>query len=121
MKVRTVSASLRLSRELDHSWATVEVGATADLEADEDWQQAQEQLYQDLKGQISRLFAAKAKDRGSVEAVQPPEALELTSRPSTEHWCDVHQTEFRKYGKNGGTWYSHKGPDGVWCKEGHHD
>ena len=31
--------------------------------------------------------------------------------------CQEHSVPFKKHEKEGRVWYSHKGPDGKWCKE----
>lgn len=33
------------------------------------------------------------------------------------HYCEEHQTEFKRFEKDGRVWYSHKAPDGKWCRE----
>lgn len=80
MKVQTIQATLRLSRETDHGWATVELGAEAALEPGEVWHEAQGQLYQDLKGQLARLFANNGRGQGPEKAVAPPEEAEPAQR-----------------------------------------
>ena len=47
-----------------------------------------------------------------VSESEPPPAL-----AQREHWCLEHQTEFKRYERQGKIWYSHKAPDGKWCKE----
>lgn len=31
-------------------------------------------------------------------------------------WCTTHDVEMRRREKDGQVWYSHKAPDGSWCK-----
>jgi hypothetical protein len=30
--------------------------------------------------------------------------------------CPIHNVPMKRYEKNGGAWWSHKAPDGSWCK-----
>ena len=39
-----------------------------------------------------------------------PEALRRAG------WCTVHQCQMTRREKNGEAWYSHKAPDGSWCR-----
>ena len=57
-------------------------------------------------------------DSGGAETgIQPLPEPELA--PTTrEHWCAEHQQSFtQKNGKDGSSWWSHKAPDGSWCRE----
>lgn len=36
---------------------------------------------------------------------------------SEAHYCQEHQTEYKRFEKDGRVWYSHKTADGKWCKE----
>jgi hypothetical protein len=33
-------------------------------------------------------------------------------------WCPVHQVHMKRREKDGPAWYSHKAPDGTWCRGG---
>ena len=58
MKVTTISASVRYSkRNGDGSHKTMELGAEATLNANEDWHQAQGELYHDLVRQLKALWS----------------------------------------------------------------
>ena len=60
MKVTQISASLRYSKILDDgSWKAVEIGSEATLDAREDWQTAQSELYAQLGQQLKSLWASK--------------------------------------------------------------
>jgi hypothetical protein len=32
------------------------------------------------------------------------------------HWCYTHETPLKRHEKDGQVWYSHKAPDGSWCR-----
>jgi len=35
-----------------------------------------------------------------------------------EHWCEEHRAAFtQRNGKGGKSWWSHKAPNGSWCRE----
>lgn len=48
----------------------------------------------------------------TVEGAQVPS----TGNSSEAHVCPIHNVEMKEHGKNGDTWYSHKLPDGGWCR-----
>lgn len=33
-----------------------------------------------------------------------------------DHVCPIHKVPMKRYEKNGQAWYSHKAPDGSWCR-----
>ena len=33
-------------------------------------------------------------------------------------WCEIHQAAMGKHEKDNQVWYSHKAPDGRWCRGG---
>lgn len=33
------------------------------------------------------------------------------------HYCQQHQSEYKRFEKDGRVWYSHKTSDGKWCRE----
>ena len=115
MRVTTIKAMLRYSQDTGKgSWKSLEAGAEAELAPNEDWQAAQQELYRQL-GEQMRVLWANGKGQNSPESHTPP-----VSTPSTpqhpEHWCAEHNTEFRKYSRDGRAWYSHRTGD-RWCKE----
>jgi hypothetical protein len=121
MKVTIVTANLRLSKNLDDCWAACELGAEAELEPGEVWEDAQAALYRSLKGQLASLFSKNAKAKGSETAVQPPEEASVTQRPATNgvnpaHFCQLHEEGFKERREGARVWWSHRAGDG-WCNE----
>lgn len=122
MKVTTVSANIRYSRDSGQgAWKVVELGAEATLDG-EDWKKAQANLYADLGQQLKALWAngnghkAQEAPEKPIEAPSEPEPTQTLPTPP-EHYCQEHQAAFNRYERDGRVWYSHKGPDGKWCKE----
>ena len=112
MKVTTISANLRFSKDIGHgAWKVIEIGAEDSLDPREDWQTAQTALYQQLGQQMTLLW-----NNGSSKPTQEPSTSE-TPAPKHDHWCEEHQTEFKQFSKEGEVWYSHKAPEGKWCRE----
>ena len=84
----------------------MELSAEGTVNANENWREAQAQLYTDLGHQLKALWAANGNgntNNGHHE-VKP------------EHYCNEHGAEFKRYEKEGRVWYSHKSGD-KWCKE----
>jgi len=46
-----------------------------------------------------------------------PNGQKATTEASSGHWCQAHQTDYKRFSKGDQVWYSHKTEDG-WCKEG---
>jgi hypothetical protein len=112
MRVTTVTATLRYSAEAKGAWRSIEVGAEATLTSgDESWETAQTELYQKLGQQLKTLWV-----NGNGKVAQEPPPPE-TSAPKPDHWCEEHQIEYQRFSKDGKVWYSHKAPDGEWCRE----
>jgi hypothetical protein len=112
MRVTTVTATLRYSAEAKGAWRSIEVGAEATLTtSDETWEQAQTELYLRLGQQLKTLWANGIGKAGTQKQPQPE-----APAPKPDHWCEEHQTEFQRFGKDGKVWYSHKAPDGKWCR-----
>jgi hypothetical protein len=112
VKVTTISANLRFSKDIGHgAWKVIEIGAEASVDPREDWQTAQTALYQQLGHQMTVLW-----NNGNGKPAQEPPTPE-TPTPKPNHWCEEHQTEFKRFCKDGKVWYSHKAPDGEWCRE----
>ena len=110
MKVTTISANLRFSKDIGHgAWKVIEIGAEASVDPRENWQTAQTALYQQLGQQMTILW-------NTGKPAQEPPPLE-TSAPTPDHWCKEHQTEYQRFSKDGKVWYSHKAPEGKWCRE----
>ena len=111
MKVTTVSANVRFSKALgDGQHKTVELAAEAAIDASEDWQEAQSALYTDLGSQLKALWC------NGNQQDSTGEAQEQDQQSPREHYCQVHQTDFKKFEKDGRVWYSHK-QGKTWCKE----
>ena len=130
MKVEKVSATIRYSQDTGKgAWKVIEIGAEGSVDARENWQSAQAYLYAELGKQMKTLWANGSSNGATTEvngsggaeshgeAVPEPEPGP-TSREGSEHWCPEHQAAFtRKNGKGGESWWSHKAPDGSWCRE----
>jgi hypothetical protein len=96
----------------DGSHKTVELGAEGSLtSSDEDWREVQRNIYAQLGEQMRYVFIGN----GSSKVVEePPRAEEPPPKP--DHWCEEHQTEYQRFSKDGKIRYSHKAPDGKWCR-----
>lgn len=58
MRVTTVKATLRYAAEVQGAWRSIEVGAEASLtSSEEDWREAQAELYDRLGHQIKVLWS----------------------------------------------------------------
>ena len=128
MEVTKISANVRYSQDTGHgAWKVIELGAEASLDfMDADWQSAQRELYDELTLQLRQLWnCGKAVAINSAEtAIEAPfEEAPVPNSPEVEktaadHWCAAHGAAYtRKTGKGGASWYSHKAPDGSWCRE----
>ena len=111
MNITTVSASVRYSKALGQGQhKTVELSAAADLEPQEDWHDAQSDLYQELGQQLKTLWSSES----TVQSVNG----DVTSEEIVdEHYCNQHKTNFLRHEKDDEVWYSHKFDD-TWCREG---
>jgi hypothetical protein len=113
MRVATVSASVRFSKALgDGQHKTVELSAEAFLDDEEVWTQAQARLYHELGQQLKTMWV-----NGTGKGQDVPDKPIAPTPPAPGHWCAAHQTQYKRFSKDGRTWYSHKTPDGKWCKE----
>ena len=112
MKVTTISANLRFSKDIGHgAWKVIEIGSEASIDPAENWQTARIAIYPQLGQQITVLW-----NNGNGKPVQEPSAPETTT-PKPDHWCEEYQTEYQRFSKEGKVWYSHKTSDGKWCRE----
>jgi hypothetical protein len=129
VKVERISAHIRFSKDTRQGWKTIELGAEASIDpATEDWVICQTGLYSQLAQRLRTLWSQNGHNPEHSQNGQekPKEASwrELESYPSPvekkpapkAHWCEEHQTAFRKFERDGRFWYSHKNGDG-WCKE----
>jgi hypothetical protein len=113
VKVTTISANLRFSKDIGHgAWQVIEIGAEVSIDPGENWQTAQSVLYQQLGQQMTVLW-----NNGTGKPAQEPPTPE-TPAPKREHWCEVHQSDYKKFEKEGKVWFSHKTTEGKWCREG---
>ena len=123
MKVEKISATIRYSQDTGKgAWKVIELGAEASVSDREHWKVVQSELYHQLSHQLRQLWndgngAALNGTGGAEAAIQPlPEPEPATT--TREHWCAKHQQSFsQKKGKDGASWWSHKAPDGSWCRE----
>jgi hypothetical protein len=113
MKVERVNAKVRYSREENGAWKSLELGAEASIGPEDDWQISQALLYVQLAEQLKSLWSANGHKPTENGSHGTEKAVET---PVREHWCPVHQVEFRRFEKDGRAWYSHKQGDG-WCRE----
>jgi hypothetical protein len=108
MRVTTINATIRYSQDTGKgSWKSLELGAEADLGPNEDWHTGQQELYRQLGARMRVLWA---NGTGKTDHQETPPS-------KREHWCETHQTEFKKFTKDGRVWYSHQAHDGKWCKK----
>ena len=126
MKVEKVSATIRYSQDTGKgAWKVIEIGAEGSVDTRENWQAAQAYLYAELGKQMRQLWhngngAALNGNVGAESPVEPlPEPAPVSgSATRSEHWCATHEMAYtQKNGKGGETWWSHKAPDGSWCRE----
>ena len=112
MKVTTISASVRYSRAINTGeYKTIELCAEATLEPNETWTEAQAALYQDLGQQLRTLWTVK-----NGQATNGSAKAEGSITEQSDHYCQEHQTEFKRYEKDGRTWYAHKAGS-KWCRQ----
>lgn len=76
----------------------------------EDRETAQADLYHQLGQQLNRFLSS---GNGKAEPRDP--SVEEPA-PAKEHWCNEHQTEFKRQPKANAVWYSHRTENG-WCNE----
>ena len=117
----SVSASVRFSGAVGPSrFKTVELSAEASVQGDEDWQDAQSELYSRLGKQVKHLWLQGQKPlEGAEKAVEgiPVSSLTKPQPPVPDHYCLEHQTGYKRYQRGANTWYSHKTDHGAWCRE----
>ena len=65
---------------------------------------------------LTRLAALLRQYPVAQPPTQPP--TQSTTQPAYDDspYCHVHKVALQKFTKDGRTWYSHKAPDGSWCK-----
>ena len=93
---------------MENGHKTIELSAQAALDSEDNWKNAQSQLYTELGEQLKALWISKTSG-------QTTKAEDSTAGQS-EHYCAEHQTEFKRYEKEGRVWYAHKAGQ-KWCRE----
>jgi hypothetical protein len=112
MKVTTVTATIRYSQDSGKgAWKSLELGAEAQVAPNEDWADVQVRLYDHLAQQFKQIWSKNG--NGTHDAPPAPEI----PAPPREHWCVQHNQEWKKFTKGNQVWWSHRAPDGTWCKE----
>ena len=112
MKVTTVSASIRMSRQLQaDTWATVELGAEATVDPTVAWTGEQASLYLQLKDQLKLLWKESQQDQVQVNG---REVDTSTGEISTVPTCPTHH-QSRPSDKFDGFYCSVKLDSGKWC------
>ena len=110
MNIISISASVRFSKDIgDRQFKTVELSAEGTVNANENWQTVQAQLYADLGHQLKALWTANGNTNNGHSTNGHQEA-------TPDHFCSEHHTDFKRYEKQGRVWYSHKSGD-TWRKE----
>ena len=124
MKVEKISAVVRYSQDTGKgAWKVIELGAEGSISEREDWKQSQAELYHTLTHQLRTLWAngstngTAVNGRGGAESQIPGPAESEPTPTARLHWCQAHDTLFKRRQKAGVIWYSHKAPDGSWCSE----
>jgi len=113
MKIEKVSATIRYSQDTGKgAWKVIELGAEASIGQKDNWKQAQTELYYQLGDQLRALWA-NASSNGAGAAVNAPGGAKshgdepAASEPAQtprQHWCEQHQTEFKRRSKDGTVW-----------------
>ncbi len=122
MEVSKIAAHIRFSKDIGGSWKSLELAAEAEVTIMDDWTVCQAELYSQLSQQLRQLWHGTAlnSQNGAESPVEPPAEPAPVSGSETrsEHWCEEHRAAFtQKNGKDGSSWWSHKAPDGSWCRE----
>jgi hypothetical protein len=114
MQVTEVQALVKYATEVRGSWVTIELGSTASLtSSDETLESVSDELYARLTKQLKVLWANNK--AGAGENKRDTQAETQSPNPN---WCSEHQVEFRKFSKDGNSWFSHKTADGTWHNRG---
>ncbi|HZA22488.1 MAG TPA: hypothetical protein VFA32_07775 [Dehalococcoidia bacterium] len=124
MRVTQIEAHVRYSADTGRgAWKTIELAAQASIDSAENWEGALSCLYDSLVAQFRDKWQngpAQPATNGhpaDPETTPPHENPAMATTEANQHFCQVHQTLFRRRnGRDGGAWWSHKVPDG-WCRE----
>jgi hypothetical protein len=118
MNVNNISVHIRYSKPLaDGSYKTVELGAEGTLNPDEDYHDAQVALYHELGSTMKYVFSGNGAGKPQNDREKPVETAPSQPEPQElDHFCRKHQTPFKKYTKDGRSWWSHR-VGSAWCRE----
>jgi len=141
MRVSTVSARVKASKEVNGCWKTIEFGAEGILESGDDWKKSQDQLVADLTGQLKKAFSHRDPEghpngqkpdypEPPIPSHRDPEGKDTKTekkgnprkkanpgKPKTK-MCPIHNVPMKRWtNDNGGSWYSHNDETtgGEWC------
>ncbi len=92
----------------------MEIGSEATVDQRKRWDTAQASLYADLGQQLKALRANGKATATTSETPETPPPPEPPLPPA--HYCQEHQTEYRRFEKDGRVWYSHRAGN-QWCRE----
>ena len=127
MKVTEIGATVRFSKpQPDGSHKTIEVTARGSTDEKESWRTALAWLYSELGSELKHIWAngnGKTKQcasGGPESNVAPSQTVEPPNGQlePPAHYCQEHQTEFKRNSRGNNVWYSHRLPCGKWCQEG---
>lgn len=129
MRVSTISARIKASKEVNGCWKTIEFGAEAVLDSGDDWKKSQHQLFADLSSQLKKALNPNRKNPKKPDYPEPPiptgtraekpREKKEKGNPETK-MCPIHNVPMKRWTKNGGSWYSHlvdpgDGTEPYWC------
>jgi hypothetical protein len=122
MNPTSVSVSIRYSKTMqDGSHKTVELSVEGTLSNNEPWKEAQVSIYKELGENMRYVFASNGTSGGNgkhvLSGVEGSHAEIPPAQTAREHWCSIHQTSYKRFAKGNNTWWSHRDPQGAWCKE----
>ena len=126
MQVDRVRATIRYSQDTGKgAWRALEIGAEANLDPGETMDEAQAELYANLRNQFMVFWNTPKHSEADVQLPLPAKGQpkpEPAPEPEPDqepdvHWCDDHGQEFKRREKNGRAWYSHYLGDGQYCNE----
>lgn len=107
MRVTKFHVTVRYSRPMpDGSHKTLELGAEGVLSAsDETWKKSQADLYLELGEQMRQVWTSTVNSKTALQE----QARNGSDNPGStrQHFCEQHQTAFRKCNGPYGEFYSH--------------
>lgn len=119
MNVMTISASIKLSKQLpgQECWKTVELGAEANLETAQDWKVCQSQLYLQLAQQLKVLWgeAKVATPPVTAPPVRTPASAPAAPHPSPAAGPTCPDHGLARPSKRGGLYCPGVTADGAYC------